>query len=100
PAGPIDSIIGKPVVAEVDLHGLDARSAEVRLESFLGRITPGAVVRVITGRGNRSEGPAVLRPLVDQLLRGRLSRHVAQHRLEPGAGACLVEIGRGLAAPS
>ena len=31
----------------------------------------GAVVRIITGRGNRSEGAAVLRPLVAQLLDGR-----------------------------
>jgi DNA-nicking Smr family endonuclease len=98
PAGPIDSLLGKPVVAEVDLHGFDARGAEIRLESFLSRMSkPGLVVRIITGRGNRSEGGAVLRPLVDQLLRGRMSRYVAQHRIEPGGGAYLVEIGHRLA---
>jgi hypothetical protein len=42
------------------------------------RTRPGAVVRVITGRGNRSAGPAVLQPLVGRLLRGPLSRYVAE----------------------
>ena len=94
-AGPIDSILGKPVVAEVDLHGLDAKGAELRLESFLTRLrvtSPGAVVRVITGRGNRSEGAAVLRPLVARLLEGRLKKHVERYRLDSGSGAYLVQL--------
>ena len=92
---PIDSLLGKPVVAEVDLHGLDARGAELRLESFLMRVavtSPGEVVRVITGRGNRSEGAAVLRPLVAQLLDGRLKRFVARYRLDSGSGAYVLQI--------
>jgi DNA-nicking Smr family endonuclease len=94
-ADPIDSLLGKAVEGETDLHGLDARQAEVRLESFLGRwatTKPGSVVRVITGRGNRSGGEAVLKPLVDQLLRGRLAKYVAQHRIDPGGGAYLVQV--------
>jgi DNA-nicking Smr family endonuclease len=92
---PTDSILAKPVEAETDLHGLDARGAEVRLESFLSRVAqskPGAVVRVITGRGNRSEGGAVLKPRVRDLLDGRLARYVERYTLEPGGGAYLVQV--------
>jgi len=95
PSGSTDSLHGKPVEAESDLHGLDARAAEIRLESFLTRMAatrPGAVVRVITGRGNRSDGPPVLQPLVRELLDGRLARHVARSALEPGGGAYLVQV--------
>ena len=92
---PIDSLLGKPVEAETDLHGLDARSAEFKLESFLHRMAqtkPGTVVRVITGRGNRSEGGAVLKPLVRDLLDGRLAKHVEKHTIESGGGAYLVQL--------
>jgi DNA-nicking Smr family endonuclease len=91
---PIDSLLVKAVEDETDLHGLDTHGAEIRLEGFLLRwaVKPGAVIRVITGRGNRSEDGAVLKPLVDRLLRGRFERYVAQHSLEPGGGAYLVRI--------
>lgn len=91
----IDSILGKPVVEETDLHGADAKSAEVKLESFLSRIArtkPGAVVRVITGRGNRSDDGAVLKPLVRDLLDGRLARYVERSTVESGGGAYLVQV--------
>lgn len=93
--GPIDSLLGKPVEGETDLHGLDARSAEIKLESFLPRwakTKPGAVVRVITGRGNRSDSGPVLKPLVRDLLDGRLARHVQRYTLETGGGAYLVQV--------
>ena len=54
------------------------------------RTRPGDVVRIITGRGNRSAGPAVLQPLVGRLLRGPLSRYVADERADVGGGAFLV----------
>ncbi len=92
---PIDSILAKPVEEICDLHGLDARGAELRLESFLDRCArtrPGAVVRIITGRGNRSEGTAVLRPLVAKLLGGRLDKYIERHRVDSGGGAYLVQM--------
>jgi hypothetical protein len=92
---PIDSLLARAVDASTDLHGLDARTAEVRLEAFLTRWSmsrPAAVVRVITGRGNRSgEGP-VLKPLVRGLLDGRLSRYVSRWTIEPGGGAYVIEV--------
>jgi DNA-nicking Smr family endonuclease len=93
--GPIDSLVGKPVDGSTDLHTLDARTAELQLEAFLTRwaaAKPGAVVRVITGRGNRSEGPAVLKPLVRELLDGRLARYVRRYSTEAGGGAYLVQM--------
>jgi DNA-nicking Smr family endonuclease len=94
-AEPIDSLLGRPVVAVVDLHGLDAKSAELRLEHFLMRVTvtsPGLVVRVITGRGNRSDEGSVLLPLVGRLLDGRLRRYAGRYRMDTGGGAYLVQL--------
>ena len=91
---PIDSLLVKAVEEETDLHGLDSHGAEVRLESFLMRwaAEPGAVVRVITGRGNRSDGSAVLKPLVGKLLVGKFARYVRRHTLEPTGGSYLVQL--------
>ena len=92
---PVDSLLAKPVEAELELHGLDARSAEFKLESFLFRMAqtkPGAVVRVITGRGNRSETGPVLKPLVRDLLDGRLAKHVERYTVDQGSGAYLVQV--------
>lgn len=92
---PIDSLLAKPVEAETDLHGLDARSADFKLESFLFRLAktkPGSVVRVITGRGNRSDSGPILKPLVRDLLDGRLAKHVERYTIESGGGAYLVQV--------
>jgi DNA-nicking Smr family endonuclease len=83
------------VEAETDLHHLTAPEAAVQLEFFLSRWSrerPGAVVRVITGRGNRSAGGAVLQPRVRELLKGPLARLVEAYALEPGAGAYRVRV--------
>lgn len=91
----MDSLLVKPVEDETDLHRLDARSAEIKLESFLmrwSRTKPTAVVRVITGRGNRSDSGPVLQPLVRELLRGRLGRYVKRFTMDAGGGAFLLEV--------
>ena len=93
---PSDSLLSSVVVDEVDLHGLDGRMAEGRLEMFLQRCTashPGAVVRVITGLGNRSEGDAILKPLVGRLLTGRLARYVTRFTMDSGGGAYRLKLG-------
>jgi DNA-nicking Smr family endonuclease len=67
----------------------------VQLEAFLTRWAlskPGAVVRVITGRGNRSNGGPVLKPLVQTLLEARLTRLVQRYTIEAGGGAYLVQV--------
>lgn len=91
---PIDSLLVRTVEDQVDLHGLDSRGAEIRLEGLLARWAsrPGAVVRVITGRGNRSDGSAVLKPLVGKLLSGRLAPRVQKYTLEPNGGSYLIQV--------
>lgn len=99
PSGPVDTLHGAIVDDERDLHQLTAHEAEAQLEALLrgwNARRAGAVVRVITGRGNRSPGGAVLQPLVRRLLAGRLAPWVEDFVLERGAGAYLVRVrGRG-----
>ena len=95
PSGSGGSLRAAVVEAELDLHGLTAADAALQLESFLkawSHRRAGAVLRVITGRGNRSpEGP-VLQPRVLALLRGPLAPLVAEYAAEPGGGAYRVRV--------
>jgi DNA-nicking Smr family endonuclease len=95
PSGPVRTLHAAVVEDERDLHHLTAEEAALELEIFLvgwSRRRPGAVVRVITGRGNRSPGGPVLRPLVRRLLAGRLAAVVEQSSVEAGGGAYLVRV--------
>jgi DNA-nicking Smr family endonuclease len=89
------------VVAELDLHGATADRAERRLEMFLDRTassSPGQVVRVVTGRGAGSPGPAVLQGVVREAITGWLRHRVAEWAVDFGGGAYLVRVkggGRG-----
>ena len=85
---------------ELDLHGMDARSAESLLRGFLGeaRLHGHACVRVIHGKGLHpsecigSSGAPVLKNLVDRLLRQRadiLAFHSAP-AAQGGTGVVLV----------
>jgi len=83
------------VVDELDLHGFTAAEAERRLEGFLdvhAVRSPGSVVRVITGRGTRSAGPAVLMTVVRDALTGWLAHRVEDWAVDVGGGAYLVKI--------
>jgi DNA-nicking Smr family endonuclease len=95
PSGPTGTLHAAIVDEERDLHQLTAAEAAAQLEAFLlafsGRRS-GAVVRVITGRGNRSPGGPVLRPLVRELLEGRLAPLVEAYAVETGGGAYLVRV--------
>jgi DNA-nicking Smr family endonuclease len=97
PSGPSSTLHAAVVEDERDLHFLTAAEAAVQLESFLmgwSRRRPGAVLRVITGKGNRSEGGAVLKPRVRELLAGRLAPVVEAWSVESGGGAYLVKVRR------
>ena len=62
---------GAVVEATLDLHGRNAAQALRRVETFLdlwARQSPGAVLRIITGKGNRSAGAPVLRSKVGDLM--------------------------------
>lgn len=83
------------VADEVDLHGLTADEAERRLQMFLQRVSrtaSGEVVRVITGRGARSEGQPVLQGVVRDALNGWLADHVMEWAVDVGGGAYLVRV--------
>ena len=95
PSGPTGSLHGAIVDDERDLHQLTAAEAAAQLEAYLlgwSARRSGAVVRVITGRGNRSPGGPVLQPLVRELLKGRLAALVEDFAVETGGGAYLIRV--------
>ncbi len=99
PSGPIDTLPGAVAVAELDLHGETADSARQKVAWFLdrwGRQRPGAVVRIITGKGNRSTTGPVLLPMVRDLLDGACAHRIAEWTAEMSGGSVVVRLkGRG-----
>ena len=88
---------GSLVVDELDLHGLSVDQAERRLESFLTRVAarePNGVVRIVTGKGTRSDGPPQIRDMVLEALGGWLADSVGEWSIDVGAGAYLVRVQR------
>lgn len=84
------------VVETLDLHGHTADEAERRLELFFERVartSRGEVVRIVTGRGARSQGPPVLQGVVRDALTGWLVDRVAEWAVDVGSGAYLVRVG-------
>lgn len=85
-----------PAAATFDLHGQTASEAAANAERFLraqSRARPGAVVRVITGRG-RSGGGAPVRTRVRTLLRALRAQGVIvrDYALEEAEGSFLVRL--------
>jgi DNA-nicking Smr family endonuclease len=84
---------GRTVAASLDLHGLDARSAELRIRSFIqskARTHRGEVVKIVTGRGTRSVGPEVMRGLVLDAVSNTWANVVEDWGVDTGGGAYLV----------
>jgi DNA-nicking Smr family endonuclease len=82
--------------AEFDLHGQTVLEAVANAERFLraqGKARPGAVVRVVTGRGGGGGG-APIRTRVRTLLRGMRDRGVVvrDYLLEHSEGSFLVRL--------
>ena len=78
----------------IDLHGDTVARARTKLKSFLQRSLMahrGEVVRIITGKGRHSEGPARLVPAVEEEL-GRLPAFVAEWETAPDGGSILVRL--------
>jgi hypothetical protein len=85
-------------VEKLDLHGMNARQAETRVQLFFQRHTassPGRVVHVITGKGTRSEGAAVLPGLVREMLQDDLSPMVSEWAGLHGGGGFAVRVAGG-----
>jgi hypothetical protein len=86
---------GRTIAASLDLHGLDRRSAERRIGSFLqasARAHRGQVVRIVTGRGTRSVGPEVMRALVLDAVSDTWANVVEEWGVDTGGGAYLVQM--------
>ena len=82
-------------VGTLDLHGMRAQQAEGRVRGFLNghaRSSSGKVVLIITGKGNRSEGDAVLPALTRDLLQGDCAHLVADFASQPGGGGYVVRM--------
>jgi len=85
-------------VETLDLHGMSADQAETRVQFFFQRhatASPGRVVHVITGKGTRSVGAAVLPGLVREMLEDDLSRVVEEWAGLHGGGGFAVRIAGG-----
>jgi DNA-nicking Smr family endonuclease len=86
----------RPAAATFDLHGQTVSEAAANAERFLrvqARARPGAVIRLITGRG-RSGGGAPVRTRVRTLLRGLREQGaiVRDYVLEETEGSFLVRL--------
>ena len=86
----------------LDLHGETAESGRRRAERWLRESQAMAIptVRVITGRGRRSQGPPVLRGEIADLLSALKGEVVDSVADEPGGGAFRVELRRPTRAPA
>ncbi len=85
-------------VEKLDLHGMNARQAETRVRFLLQRhaeTSPGRVVHIITGKGTRSEGAAVLPELVREMLQDDFEHLTAEWAGLHGGGGFAVRIGGG-----
>ena len=78
----------------LDLHGETADSARRKAEAWLRtqRAAGERHVRLITGRGNRSLGPPVLRGEIERLLRDLAAELVTRSTVEAAGGAIRVEL--------
>jgi DNA-nicking Smr family endonuclease len=86
----------RPAAATFDLHGQTVSEAAANAERFLRvqvRTRPGAVIRLITGRG-RAGGGAPVRTRVRTLLRGLREQGaiVRDYVLEETEGSFLVRL--------
>lgn len=83
-------------VEKLDLHGMTSRQAETRVRFFFQRhaaASRGRVVHVITGKGTRSQGAAVLPDLVREMLQDDLSDVVSEWAGLHGGGGFAARVG-------
>ncbi len=95
PSEPIDTLHGATAVAELDLHGETADSGRQKVAWFLyrwWRQRPGAVVRIIPGKGNRSTTGPVLLPMVRDLLDGACADRIEEWTTEMSGGSVVMRL--------
>ena len=89
------TLLGAIPARELDLHHVHADQAERLVRNLVMTVTkggPGQVVRIITGKGNRSEEGPVLLPLVRRLLETTLAECVTEFTLDRDGGSFLVRL--------
>lgn len=94
-----DTLVGAHPDHTVDLHGFTEAVAVQRVNDLLTtwiRKEPGAVLHIITGKGNRSaEGPVLIHA-VEGFLRQEMAagrgRRITDLTLGPGGGGWLVRV--------
>jgi DNA-nicking Smr family endonuclease len=83
------------VARTLDLHGKTTAEARRMLSDFIlttSRGASGRVVRIITGKGARSAGRAVLLPMVRYWLETDLTRYVDSMASDVDGGSYLVRL--------
>lgn len=88
-------LVAEIPVGVLDLHGMTASQAQSRVRFFLERhavTSRGKVVHIVTGKGSRSEGAAVLPGLVRALVVDDLADLVAESAGLPGGGGVAVRL--------
>lgn len=96
PRDPFDPLDGTPDDS-LNLHGFTVVEARTRVPAYLQQVrrrSPGALVHVITGKGNNSPGAPVLKQLVRSLLRAGLGDQVAAWDLDHDEGGYLIRLKR------
>ena len=92
---PVRTLHGSNPVATLDLHGFTAAQGERRVRDLVEswrRRQPGAVLRIVTGKGRRSEAAPVHLERVPELLSGAVGAEVEEFVLEAGGGSYLVRL--------
>ena len=89
------TLLGKTPARELDLHRVPSDQAERLVKNLLitaARSNPGQVVRIVTGKGNRSANGPVLMPLVRRMLETSMAPYVAEFTLDRDGGSYLVRV--------
>ncbi len=89
----VAKLLSEMPVAKLDLHGFTSAQARPRVRDFLtthSRISAGRVVHLITGKGTGSEGEAVLRGLVRDMLDYEFAAHISDSAGMLGGGGWVV----------
>ena len=91
----VAKLLSEMPIASLDLHGYMVAQARPRVRDFLtthSRVSSGSVVHLITGKGTHSEGEAVLRQLVQDMLLDEVADMVQEYGGMLGGGGWVVRM--------
>ena len=90
----IDTLLGIPVVDELDLAGYQREEVRALIEAFVARRAAlgGGVVRITTGTTETPDGAPILRAGIPRVLAGAMSNCVRRFQSDVGGTAWLVDV--------